>query len=152
MSARSIRIKENRQGLADLNRHLAIGLYAVALAGETEAKREAPVRGGYRSFRPGSSPIGGTLRRSIHATAFGIDGRELLTDNESGKQLPAEYVPVPGHMVAYVGTNSGYGAYVELGTSKMPARAFLAPGLDSSMQRAASIIRDAVARVRKSGY
>lgn len=144
---KSVRIVPNARGQAELEEDLAIGLYALALVGETEAKREAPVRGGYRSFRPGG-PIGGTLRRSIHAIAYGKNGGKVGEDNESGKDLPGEYVPVPGQMVAYVGTNSGYGAFVELGTAKMPARAFIAPGLDASMQNAVAIIRGAVARVR----
>ena len=144
-------IKRNERGFRELEDDLAWGLYTLALVGELEAKREAPVRGGYRSFRPGTKPIGGTLRRSIHAVGFTVLGKRLAEDNESGRQLPPEYVPVPGHMVAYVGTNSGYGAFVELGTSKMAARPFLAPGLDSSMQNAASTIRNGVARVRAAG-
>jgi hypothetical protein len=147
----TVKLVPNKRGEAELVEDLTIGLHALALAGELEAKREAPVRGGYRSFRPGTSPIGGTLRRSIHAVTYRKDGSVLLVDNESGLDLPPDYVPVPGHVVAYVGTNSGYGGYVELGTSKMPARAFIAPGLDASMQRAVAIIRDAVSRVRGRG-
>jgi hypothetical protein len=143
-------IKRNARGIAELEDDLAFGLYTLALVGELEAKREAPVRGGYRSFNPGGR-IGGTLRRSIHAVGFRKDGSRLAEDNESGRALPTIYVPVPGHMVAYVGTNSGYGAYVELGTSRMAARPFIAPGLEASMQNAAATIRNGVARVRASG-
>lgn len=146
-----VRVVPNKRGVAELEEHLGLGLFAVALAGELEAKREAPVRGGYRSFRPGTSPIGGTLRRSIHSIAYRPGGVGVLDSNESGKQLPAEYVPVPGHFVAYMGTNTGYGAFVELGTSRMPARPFISTGLEASMQRAVPIIRDAIARVRRAG-
>jgi len=146
------RIVPNKRGMKELEHDLGYGLLAVALHGELEAKREAPVHGGYRSFEPGVPPIGGTLRRSVHAVAYGPDSAQIGISNESGKSLPfADYVPIPGHFVAYMGTNTGYGAFVELGTGKMQARAFVAPGLDVSMQRAAVTIRDAVGRVRRAG-
>lgn len=142
-----MKITRNSRGISELERDLAIGLYAVALDAETEAKREAPVRGGYRSFQPGSSPIGGTLRRSIHSVGYGADGT-IAGQHDEGMGRLVEEVPVPGKLAAYVGTNSGYGAYVELGTIRMPARAFLAPGLDVSMQRAAQTIDTALRRIR----
>lgn len=145
------KIERNAKGWAELEDDLAVGLYAVALATELEAKREAPVRGGYRSFQPGSSPIGGTLRRSIHSVGFSATGRRVGESNEAGLPIPPEFEAARGQAAAYVGTNSGYGAFVELGTSRMPARAFLAPAFDSALGRAVPIIRDAVARVRARG-
>lgn len=131
--------------------HLAVGMHAVVLVAETEAKREAPVRGGYRSFRPGTSPIGGTLRRSIHAVTYGVDGGVVGLDNEGGKAIPTEEAPVPGKITGYIGTNSGYGAFVELGTSRMPARAFLSPASDIALGNAVPIMAKAIARVRRRG-
>lgn len=143
---KSVRLVPNAKGVAELDRDLAIGVYALALAAETEAKREAPVRGGYRSFRPGIPPIGGTLRRSIHSIGYGRDGRQVGEHNEAGRAIPSEAGPQPGVISSYVGTNSGYGAFVELGTVKMPARPFLSPALDSAMARATSIMAAAIDR------
>lgn len=147
--AKSTRIVPNAKGMRELETDLAFGLYGVALVAETEAKREAPVRGGYRSFRPGTSPIGGTLRRSIHAVGFDPSGAKVGEDNPSGLPLPGDYAPVAGRATCFVGTNSGYGVFVELGTVKMPARPFVLPGLDSSMANAAGTIASVVARRRR---
>jgi hypothetical protein len=43
--------------------------------------------------------------------------------------------------VVYVGTNCGYGRYVEEGTVKMSARPFLSPAVDRNLQRAGELIR-----------
>lgn len=146
MPDRSTRLVPNAKGIRELETDLAFGLYAVALMAETEAKREAPVRGGYRSFRPGTSPIGGTLRRSIHAVGFDQGGGKVGEDNESGRPLPSGYAAAPGSMTAFVGTNSGYGSFVELGTVRMLPRPFLLPALESSMANATATIRSAIAR------
>lgn len=140
---RRFTIRPNVKGIAQLRSAIARGVNAVILDAETEAKREAPVRGGYRSFRPGTKPIGGTLRRSIHSATF-LDGRQIAQHREATpSQVPAgspaqlpEMVGLPGRIVAYVGTNSGYGAFVELGTVKMAPRPFLAPGLEAAVRRA----------------
>lgn len=144
-------IRPNIEGIGKLREAIAAGVNAIILDAETEAKREAPVRGGYRSFRPGTKPIGGTLRRSIHSATF-LDGRLLSSHVEtaaskSGRpaMLP-EMVGLPGQIVAYVGTNSGYGAFVELGTIKMAARPFLAPGLEAAVRRAPTTLRNEIKR------
>lgn len=146
-----VKLTRNARGWSELMGHLAVGMHAVALDAETEAKREAPVRGGYRSFRPGVPPIGGTLRRSIHSVTYGVDGGTVGISNEGGNGLPTEEAPVPGRITAYVGTNSGYGAFVELGTSRMPARPFLGPASDVALGRAAGTMAKAIGRVRRRG-
>jgi len=140
-------------------RGLGRGMLNLAHAIEAGAKREAPVRGGYRSFlttkrtkagasgsvaigaNNGSVLIGGTLRRSIHSAAF-VDGSPVSGSgqaDENGKPVP-DYAPGRG-VVAFVGTNCNYGAYVEIGTVKMDARPFLGPSVDAESQRAATLIR-----------
>lgn len=142
-------IRPNVEGIAKLRSAIAAGVEAIMLDAETEAKREAPVRGGYRSFRPGTKPIGGTLRRSIHSATF-LDGNLISQHVEApppGRPpiLP-DMVGLPGRIVGYVGTNSGYGAFVELGTVKMAPRPFLAPGLEAAVRRAPETLRNAIKR------
>jgi HK97 gp10 family phage protein len=141
----TVRIVPNRAGLADFRRRLARGTLAVMLDAETEAKRETPVHGGYRSFVPGEKPIGGTLRRSVHSAVF-LDGRLVGGHSEDGKAVPPEEFGLAGRIVGYIGTNSGYGAYVDLGTSKMPARPFLEPGLEIAARRAPATMKRAMGR------
>jgi HK97 gp10 family phage protein len=134
----------------------AVGLGALNFghAVEGAAKREAPVRGGYRSFmttktgKAGQVLIGGTLRRSIHAAAW-VDGRRVGSSgsDENGND-PPDYSPGPG-IVVVIGTNSTYGAYVELGTSRMAERPFLGPAFEGQSGSMASLIR---AGMKRGGY
>lgn len=143
-----VEIRRNEAGWRELMGDLAAGLHGVALDTETEAKREAPVRGAYRSFRPGLPPIGGTLRRSIHSVTYGVDGRTIGITLEGG-QLPADETPVAGRISSYVGTNCGYGAFVELGTSRMQARPFLSSAADIALGRAASTMTRVIGQRRR---
>lgn len=149
--ASRVEIRPNRDGIEGLRRAIAVGVSYVVLDAETEAKRDAPVRGGHRSFHPGSKPIGGTLRRSIHSATF-LDGRlvALHAESSAGPTPPPlpDMEPLPGRIVGYVGTNSGYGAYVDLGTRRMAARPFLGPGLERATARAGETLR---AGIRKAG-
>jgi hypothetical protein len=141
-----VRIVKNARGMAELRDRLALGLLAVVQDAENEAKREAPVRGAYRSFVPGQPPIGGTLRRSVHSAVY-VDGRLTRTTSTQGGPMP-EMVGLGGKIVGYVGTNVGYGAYVELGTRRMQARPFLGPGLDAAMGRAPTTFARAMGRAK----
>src|SRR5690349_17275852 len=90
---RRFTIRPNVKGIGQLRAAIAAGVQAIMLDAETEAKREAPVRGGYRSFRPGTKPIGGTLRRSIHSATF-LDGRQVGSSPvESAAAVPAGMPP-----------------------------------------------------------
>ena len=123
---------------------------------EADAKRDAPVRGGHRSFLTtkrtkagargdvpigadnGSVMIGGTLRRSIHTAAW-VDGKRIGSSaDENGKGIP-DYA-LSGKIVVVVGTNCDYGAYVEIGTVKMQERPFLGPSFDSNLSRSDALI------------
>jgi hypothetical protein len=119
----------------------AYGLLSFGFAVEGAWKRDAVVRGGHRSFmtgpktKAGTPKIGGTFRRSIHTVAY-LDGVRIgagtATSPNSGvdgnKEPVPDYVPERGAVV-FVGSNSGYGAFVELGTSRMPARPAAVPAL-----------------------
>jgi hypothetical protein len=119
--------------LAKLREAVAYGFLNFGHAVETDAKRDTVVRGGHRSFMTmknadGSAQVGGTLRRSVH-TAAHLDGQQIggVATDENGAATPA-YAAGPGIRV-FVGTNSGYGFWVDQGTSKMPARPALVPAL-----------------------
>jgi hypothetical protein len=119
--------------LAKLREAVAYGMLNLGHAIETDTKRETVVRGGHRSFntdltKAGTPRVGGTLRRSIHTAAY-LDGKQVggVATDENGAATP-DYAAGTGIKV-FVGTNSGYGAYVELGTVKMPARPSLVPAL-----------------------
>ena len=118
--------------LARLREAVAYGMLNLGHAIETDAKRETVVRGGHRSFNTdlkadGTPRVGGTLRRSVHTAAY-LDGRQIaVAADENGNATP-DYAPGTGIMV-FVGTNSGYGFWVDQGTSKMPARPALVPAL-----------------------
>ena len=122
----------------------AYGLLNFGFAVETAWKRDAVVRGGHRSFntdltKAGTPRVGGTFRRSIHTAAY-LDGSKIGGEaaDENG-QAPPDYVPERG-MVVFVGSNSGYGAFVELGTSKMPARPAAVPALLATKGQAPQLI------------
>ena len=122
----------------------AYGLLNFGFAVETAWKRDAVVRGGHRSFntdltKAGTPRVGGTFRRSIHTAAY-LDGRRIggETSDENGV-APPDYAPGTG-MVVFVGSNSGYGAFVELGTAKMPARPAAVPALLATKGQAPALI------------
>jgi HK97 gp10 family phage protein len=127
-------------GMNRLKLALGYGMLNAMHFCETRAKAEAPVRGGYRSFRPGTSPIGGTLRRSIHSVVY-VDGRPLIGSgqtDDNGNAVP-DYAPGRG-IVGFCGTNSGYGYFVEAGTVRMRARPFLGPAFDQTVAAAPALI------------
>ena len=89
-----------------------------------DAKKDAPVHGGHRSFSPGKKAAGrqgGTLRRSI-----------------------IQEVEKIGAFVwqGTVGPTVDYGKYVELGTDKMAARPYLYPALDRNREAIERIFRE----------
>lgn len=142
-----VTFKPNRRGLEAFRRDFArAGMAALMLDAETEAKRETPVRGAYRSFHPGEPPIGGTLRRSVHSAVY-LDGKLVTAHAEAGV-LPG--LPAGRGIVGFVGTNSGYGAYVDLGTRKMTARPFLLPGAQAAASRGAATMRRAMQRIGRA--
>lgn len=137
-------------GKADLRMAAGTGLLNTLLYGEERIKANSVVRGGNRSFLTGSHlggplnitdvagtrrakpRIGGTLRRSWHAIVF-VNGQAIpgsRTIDENGKPAPPDYPrTAPGGIVGIIGSNSGYGGWVDQGTGKMPARPMIWPGV-----------------------
>jgi len=138
-----------RQGAQnDLRMGVGYGLLNAGLYAEERIKAETPVRGGHRSFLTGSHlggplgivdvpgtrrakpTVGGTLRRSVHAIVF-VDGRTVpgsRRTDENGVPVP-QYNAGGAHVVLVLGTNAGYGGWVDGGTSRMPARPFVMQGV-----------------------
>lgn len=146
------KVKVYQQEMLRLRMSLAWGVHNFAMAVEADAKRDAPVRGGHRSFmttkrgKAGQVLKGGTLRRSIHAVTY-FQGKPIVGGrDENGAAIP-DYDKT-GDIVGIVGTNCSYGAYVELGTVKMPARPFVAPAFDANERNVIALINAGAARKR----
>lgn len=136
----STRIVRHPEAVKAIRRAGAFGLLNVGYAVETGWKADAVVRGGHRSFAP-DGPIGGTLRRSIHTVAY-VDGERIggAATDENGQTVP-EYAE--DGIVVVIGSNSGYGGFVEAGTDKMPARPAAVP--------AALAVKDQAPRLMAAG-
>lgn len=119
----TVTIQRNEENIAKMKRALAYGMLNLGYYVETQAKTRCP----YKT---------GNLRRSIHTVAF----HEGATLNEQG--------PVPDYgqdkqgTGVIVGTNAGYGIFVELGTFKMAARPFLTPSAQDALSQATELITD----------
>jgi hypothetical protein len=139
-----------------LRQDLAFGLLNFGLAAlEGALKRQAVVRGGHRSFmtgpktKAGTPRVGGTLRRSMHAVVY-LDGQPLLPKADENGQSTPDY-PAGSGIVLYAGTNSGYGLYVDQGTSRMRARPMVIPAFLETKDEAPALIAAGMARRRGRG-
>lgn len=150
----------NPRAKADIRNAAGSGMLNMLLYGEERVKAVSVVRGGNRSFLTGShlgGPLGivdpagtgprarpttgGTLRRSWHAIVF-VDGRVYpgsRTVDENDVAVP-QYQRTPG-VVGYIGSNSGYGEFVDQGTGKMPARPMLVPALSDMARSGVNLFR-----------
>lgn len=125
----------------------AYGLLNALYYAEERAKSNAVVRGGNRSFLTGSHlggplnikdlpgtkrakpTVGGTLRRSIFVSVF-LNGSPIpgsRSKDENGQSI--EGLAPAGEVTGFIGTNCGYGGWVDGGTSKMPARPMIVPAI-----------------------
>lgn len=127
-------VKIDPAAKAKLSTALAFGLLNFALAVEGDAKSNCP----YKT---------GNLRRSIHSAAFDKGKRIFGATDDNGKPVP-DYAQTPGASMAVVGTNTGYGVFVELGTFKMAAQPYLGPALAANRPEAAALVK---AGMTKSG-
>lgn len=116
-----VTVHVNRDEVAKLKLALAYGMLNLGFFIETQAKLRCP----YRT---------GNLRRSIHTVAF-HEGKTIL---EQGK-VP-DYGQDKQGTGVIVGTNAGYGIFVELGTYKMAAQPFLTPAAQEGLSKAVELI------------
>lgn len=149
----NVRVKINEAEWQRFRQRLGRGALNFGYAVLSDAQADTPVRGGHRSrmtTRRGAAGqvlIGGTLRRSLHAAAW-VDGRPVpgsIVTDENGNSIPGDY-PVGQGIVVIVGTNSGYGEYVERGTSRMAERPFLSPAWDGNLSSAPDLIMAGMGR------
>lgn len=147
----STRIVRHPAAVAAAKEALAYGVLNYGFAVETAWKADAVVRGGHRSFntdltKAGTPRVGGTFRRSIHTAGY-LDGKLIgggtATNpashaDENGQRLP-DYAPGDG-IAVFVGSNSGYGGFVEAGTVHMPARPAAVPAVLATRDQAPRLI------------
>jgi hypothetical protein len=167
------RVVINPAGIKAAREAAAYGLLNFGFAVESAVKRDAVVAGGNRSFmtgpktKEGTPRIGGTLRRSYHTVCYldgkrigagtagaqdsGVDEKTPQDVAECGVPNTVPHYPPGSGIVVYVGSNSGYGAFVELGTSKMAARPTLMPALLRMKDQAPALIRAGVQRHMSGG-
>ena len=150
MSTRS-RVVINPAGIKAAREAAAYGLLNFGFAVETAWKADAVVRGGHRSFntdltKAGTPRVGGTFRRSIHTAGY-LDGVRIGAGTASSPNSGEDenHAPVPSYaagsgIVVCVGSNSGYGLFVELGTYKMAARPAGGPALLRLKGQAQSLV------------
>lgn len=117
----ALKSKVNEAELKALYRALGFGMLNYGFAVEASAKQSflsspPSVPGGPPAVRTGN------LRRSIHTAAY-VFGEQI---GSSSADVPP-YGAGRDEIVVFVGTNVGYGLFVELGTIYMAARPFLVP-------------------------
>lgn len=109
-------------GAMSIHRHAVISIQAHESVSKT-VKRYSPNRD-HDVSAPGNPPNSdlGTLAQSV---AFDVD---------------------PENLTAVVGTNLKYGAFLEMGTTKMQARPWLFPAFDAHREEVKSNIAEAVTK------
>lgn len=90
--------------------------------------------------KPGDPPAvqTGNLRRSAHVVVY-VNGGQLAT---AGGPSPGYGGEMTGEIGVIVGTNTGYGLVLEVGSRRMAARPALVPASIRSSGRAEQLIRD----------
>lgn len=118
-----ITIVKNEDNIKKLKRAIAYGMLNLGFYIETQAKSHVPVKTG-------------NLRRSIHTVGF-QDGKTLA--NTADRKAP-DYGQLATGTGVIVGTNTGYGLFVELGTVHMHARPFLIPAAQEALAKGTELI------------
>lgn len=141
----AVRIVRNPLALLQATEASAYGVLNLLFAIERQVKSVSVVMGGNRSrntikTKAGTPRVGGTLRRSWHAVVY-LNGQTIPgshTVDENGKPAPG-YQP-DAALQGFVGSNSGYGGYVDQGTVHMTGRPMLQPSVNVVMPEADALI------------
>lgn len=136
----SITIKDRTlEFLSALEKAIDNGLTAIGMTAEGHAKRKIT---DYPAVDTGR------IRNSI---TFALSGEKPNTtvyiDNSGNIYLNSGTAPMDKDKAVYIGTNVEYGAYVELGTSKMGARPFLKPAATEHSEEYKKIMEAAMKSV-----
>jgi len=110
------------EGAMSIHRHAVISIQAHESTGKT-VKLYGPKRE-HDVSSPGNPP-NSDLGMLAHSISFDVD---------------------PANLTAVVGTNLKYGAYLEMGTTKMAARPWLFPAFDAHREEVKSNIAEAVTK------
>jgi len=136
----------NQVGWDAMRHSLALGMLNVALFAQATTQQSMGNHGGpvpHESSPPGGPPEvqTGNLRRSLHAVAY-LDGHLVggSGSDGNGAGVPDYASEAGAGIVAIMGTNTGYGLFVEIGTSRMAARPSLAPAAAEAQSRADELI------------
>lgn len=124
--------KPNEKGFAQLEEALSFGLLNLGLAIEADAKARVPF-------------VTGNLRRSIHTAGYRKGSRFYGAVDDNGKAIP-QYAQNSRQTMVVVGTNAGYGVFVELGTIHMAAQPYLGPALNDNRSRAGALVKAGMQR------
>ena len=114
--------------LSALEKAIGNGLTTIGMTAEGHAKEEITKLVYSRGNNEKKYRLTGRLRNSI---TFAISGEKAAIssykDDDGNVYTYDETAPKDKEKAVYIGTNVEYAPYVELGTSKMPARPFLKP-------------------------
>ena len=82
---------------------------------------------------------------AVHADAVELaPGEPGTSTGNNRRSIDSEVKEEGGRVVAEVFTQSGYGGYLEIGTTKMPARPYLKPAFDKNRELFLRATRDAL--------
>lgn len=143
MASSSVRLVRNEGEIRAMKKGLGYGMLNLGMD-IMEGYQSSMKQGSGPLPRPRSSPgeppavQTGNLRRSAHVVVY-VLGSQLA--NAGGP--PAAYGgEFRGEIGVIVGTNTGYGLILEVGSSRMAARPALVPAAIRSSGRAEQLIRD----------
>jgi hypothetical protein len=117
--------------LVDAKKHLGGHMKSLANESVELAKEGSPVGTPESTGIPGYR--GGTNRRSVTADYSEGAGGSGGAIGEDGGACGNEGMPSGDDIGMRIYTQSGYGGYLEIGTSRMPARPYIVPGFTSAV-------------------
>jgi hypothetical protein len=94
--------------------------------------------------------VGGTFRRSILSVAY-LDGQPLNRPNDDNGQAPPAYQGFAAKCGVFIGSNCGYGLFVEAGTNKMAARPALIPAINKNKEQGPKLVAAGMKAYLKGG-